>query len=178
MLHEHVHWSSKETCLIRLQEPGLKCPHYHRPPHLVFYWVLHLEFFIPIVAAYGRGRVHLWMSRWAVLEHLGVRYPDQGYLDTFWKCIQISVKAYHQLLRDIHYHYLFTPLQLLLLTSRVKQSLESLQAIWKSNQYSLNTKNQLYNSDVKSVLQYGLECLRVTWKRSTRSTMDVSERHA
>ena len=33
-----------------------------------------------------------------------------------------------------------------------------LQSIWKSKQYSLKTKVQLYNINVKSVLLYGSEC--------------------
>ena len=36
-----------------------------------------------------------------------------------------------------------------------------LQNIWKSNQYTTKTKIRLYNSNVKSILQYGSECRRV-----------------
>ena len=36
-----------------------------------------------------------------------------------------------------------------------------LQPIWKSNNYSLRTKLQLYNSNVKSVLLYGSECWHI-----------------
>ena len=32
---------------------------------------------------------------------------------------------------------------------------------WKSNQYTTKTKIRLYNSNVKSILLYGSECLRV-----------------
>lgn len=37
----------------------------------------------------------------------------------------------------------------------------SLQTIWRSKQYSLNTKFQLYNSNVKSVLLYSSESVHV-----------------
>ena len=44
---------------------------------------------------------------------------------------------------------------------KARSTFASLQTIWKSKQYSLKTKLQLYNSNVKSVLLYGSECWRV-----------------
>ncbi|CAJ1081152.1 uncharacterized protein LOC125680078 [Xyrichtys novacula] len=44
---------------------------------------------------------------------------------------------------------------------KARSTFASLQTIWKSKQYSLKTKLQLYNNNVKSVLPYGSECWRV-----------------
>lgn len=44
---------------------------------------------------------------------------------------------------------------------RTQWKFASLQTIWRSKQYSLNTKLQMYNSNVKSVLLYSSECWRV-----------------
>ena len=44
---------------------------------------------------------------------------------------------------------------------KARNTFACLQTIWKSKQYSLKTKIQLYNSNVKSVLLYGSECWRV-----------------
>ena len=44
---------------------------------------------------------------------------------------------------------------------KARNTFSCLQTIWKSKQYSLKTKIQLYNSNVKSVLLYGSECWRV-----------------
>ncbi len=44
---------------------------------------------------------------------------------------------------------------------KARSTFACLQTIWKSKQYSLKTKIQLYNSNVKSVLLYGSECWRV-----------------
>lgn len=45
--------------------------------------------------------------------------------------------------------------------SKARGAFARLQPIWKSRQYHLRTKIQLYNSCVKSVLMYGSECWRV-----------------
>ncbi|XP_062582695.1 uncharacterized protein LOC134244449 [Saccostrea cucullata] len=45
--------------------------------------------------------------------------------------------------------------------SKTQIAFAQLQPIWKSNNYSLRTKLQLYNSNVKSVPLYGSECWRV-----------------
>ena len=45
--------------------------------------------------------------------------------------------------------------------SKARGAFARLQPIWKSQQYQLRTKIQLYNSCVKSVLTYGSECWRV-----------------
>ncbi|XP_048775477.2 uncharacterized protein LOC125680078 [Ostrea edulis] len=45
--------------------------------------------------------------------------------------------------------------------NKARATFAQLQTIWKSNSYSLRTKVQLYNSNVKSVLLYGSEYWRV-----------------
>ena len=38
----------------------------------------------------------------------------------------------------------------------------SLNQVWKSSVYSVKTKVKIYNSNVKSILMYGSECLKMT----------------
>ena len=46
--------------------------------------------------------------------------------------------------------------------AKARTAFHRLRPIWKSKQYSRNTKVKFYNSTVKSVLLYGNECWRVT----------------
>ena len=45
--------------------------------------------------------------------------------------------------------------------AKARTAFAKLQPIWKSNNYSRNTKIKIFNSNVKSVLLYGSECWRI-----------------
>ncbi|XP_048759391.2 uncharacterized protein LOC125668988 [Ostrea edulis] len=45
--------------------------------------------------------------------------------------------------------------------SKARTAFHRLQPIWKSQNFSINTKLKLFNSNVKSVLLYGSECWRI-----------------
>ena len=46
--------------------------------------------------------------------------------------------------------------------SKVRNAFRSLNAVWKSSQYSIKTKLKLYQSCILSTLLYGAECWRMT----------------